>query len=168
MPQRIVASPAIYPVVLGLLVAGCTTAPRVSKAPPSPPPRIVAPPPPVLDWRDVPLSPGRWRYATDAGGSSASFGRSDAAVDFTIRCLKPARQIVLARPGAGDRLTIRTSYASRDLPARAGETTLAATDPLLDQIAFSRGRFSVEAAGTALLMMPAWAEPGRVIEDCRL
>jgi len=38
---------------------------------------------------------------------------------------------------------------------------------LLDAIAFSRGRFSVEAAGTARLVIPAWPEAARVVEACR-
>ena len=40
-------------------------------------------------------------------------------------------------------------------------------DPLLDQIAFSRGRFLVQAEGGPSLILPAWPEPARVIEDCR-
>jgi hypothetical protein len=44
---------------------------------------------------------------------------------------------------------------------------LQARDPLLDQIAFSRGRFTIEAPGAAMLVIPAWPEAARVIEDCR-
>ena len=56
-------------------------------------------------------------------------------------------------------------------PATPGGTgTLAvraASDTVLDQIAYSRGRFAVEAQGLDTLILPAWAEVGRVIEDCR-
>jgi hypothetical protein len=34
-------------------------------------------------------------------------------------------------------------------------------------MAFSRGRFMVEAQGMATLVLPAWPEPARVVEDCR-
>ncbi|MFW2831304.1 hypothetical protein [Sphingomonas sp. ID0503] len=47
------------------------------------------------------------------------------------------------------------------------EAALRASDPFLDKIAFSRGRFTVSLAGQPRLVIPAWAEPGRVIEDCR-
>ena len=40
-------------------------------------------------------------------------------------------------------------------------------DPVLDAMAFSRGRFLVEQAGMPTLVVPAWAEVGRVTEDCR-
>jgi hypothetical protein len=46
------------------------------------------------------------------------------------------------------------------------ELALPATDPLLDQIAFTRGRFML-AAGTLELILPAWPEIARVVEDCR-
>jgi len=44
---------------------------------------------------------------------------------------------------------------------------LAAYDPLLDALAFSRARFAVVAAGSPPLVLPAWPEIARVIEDCR-
>ena len=42
-----------------------------------------------------------------------------------------------------------------------------ANDPLLDAIAFSRGRLWVDASGTMPLILRAAAEPARSIEDCR-
>jgi hypothetical protein len=45
--------------------------------------------------------------------------------------------------------------------------TRPATDPGFNWIAYSRGRISVEARGTARLILPVWAEVSRVIEDCR-
>ena len=38
---------------------------------------------------------------------------------------------------------------------------LAANDPLLDAIAFSRGRFVVSMPGMAALVVPAWPEAAR-------
>ena len=55
----------------------------------------------------------------------------------------------------GDAIMIRTSFGPRRLPAVAeGHATwlprLPATDPLLDQMAFSRGRFLVTVRGRAV------------------
>jgi len=44
---------------------------------------------------------------------------------------------------------------------------LPAFDPLLDAIAFSRGRMAVTLAGGSSLVVPAWPEPARTVEDCR-
>jgi hypothetical protein len=43
-----------------------------------------------------------------------------------------------------------------------------AYDPLLDAMASSRGRIGISASGLAALVVPPWAEVGRVIEDCRV
>ena len=66
------------------------------------------------------------------------------------------------------------SGAGCDTGGRAGggaaayvAATLAANDPLLDAIGFSRGRFIVEQTGASTLVVPAWAEIERVTEDCR-
>jgi hypothetical protein len=45
--------------------------------------------------------------------------------------------------------------------------TIPARDPLLDAMAFSKGRFAVEVTGGAPLYVPAYPEVTRVIEDCR-
>ena len=45
--------------------------------------------------------------------------------------------------------------------------TFAASDRQLDAMAFSRGRFMLEVSGLPTLVLPAWAEVGKVIEDCR-
>jgi hypothetical protein len=44
---------------------------------------------------------------------------------------------------------------------------LGAQDSLLDAMGYSRGRFIVEQAGLPTLVIPAWPEIERVIEDCR-
>jgi hypothetical protein len=43
----------------------------------------------------------------------------------------------------------------------------AAFDPLLDALAFSRGRFAVSVSGTPALVVPPWPEIARLVEDCR-
>lgn len=93
---------------------------------------------------------------------------------MTLRCDRAARQIYFSRAGSDMRpLTIRTTSLTRALPVQStgGQppyvaAALPATDPLLDAIAFSRGRFVVEQSGTPLVA-PPYAEIGRTIEDCR-
>lgn len=168
------------PILLLAAVAAVTACvPRREPPPPpppapvTPPPEPPAPPPPAGDWRDVPLTPGAWSYRTDGRGSSvASFG-SPQQPRFTVQCEAGARRITFSRPGiaGGSSLTVRTSYGARSLPgspAAGGlSAQLQARDPLLDQMAFSRGRFTIETPGATMLIIPAWPEPARVIEDCR-
>jgi hypothetical protein len=118
------------------------------------------------------LTPGNWYYQADGSGSRASYGASGAA-SFVVRCDRAGRRIALSRPGAaaGAALTIRTTSSARNiaLAAEGGAATasLLATDRFLDEIAFSRGRFTVEAPGVPMLVVPAWPELARVVEDCR-
>jgi hypothetical protein len=69
---------------------------------------------------------------------------------------------------------VLTEFESRSLdaiPARSDPASivarLPAQDPLLDAMAFSKGRFALEVAGLQTLYVPSWAEITRVIEDCR-
>jgi hypothetical protein len=157
--------------LLLLSVASCTVIPKPQPAaPPAPPPPAPAAPAPTkaADWRDEPLSPGTWVYRPLGNISEARFGSDAAAPSFTLRCDRARRQVILIRQGlATGSLAVRTSYGVRNWPVQQGMVALAATDSALDQIAFSRGRFSVSAAGLPTLFIPAWAEPSRVIEDCR-
>lgn len=144
--------------------------PPVRPVPPTPPP---PPPPPPADWRDIPLTPGSWTYSGgDGGGSEAQFG-AGGAPSFILRCDRGQGQITLRRAGAtnGRVMTIRTSFGARNFPVEPGRQPVAAAVPaadrFLDSIAFSRGRFTVEAAGLPMLVIPSWAEPARVVEDCR-
>jgi hypothetical protein len=111
----------------------------------------------------LPLTAGDWRYAGDAGGSAAVFGDGGASV-LSLRCDAARRQVALSVQGGSRPLRLQTSFGQRSLAAGA---LLAAADPLLDEIVFSRGRFTVEAEGMAPLIVPTWPEPARVIEDCR-
>ena len=145
--------------------------PAPTPAPEPPPPAPVLPAPPPLAWQDAPLSPGDWSYRSEGAGSLASYGAAGGPA-FLFRC-DAGRSISLVRAGAtsGTSLAIRTSFGSRALPATVQPAglvaSLAAADPLLDQMVFSRGRFAVQAEGQPLLILPAWPEPARVIEDCR-
>ena len=103
------------------------------------------------------------------------FGRPGLEADFILRCDPATRTITLSWPGAvGTSATITTSFGAEPLAVAALPgggprigTTLAATNPLLDRLAFSRGRFMVTGAGGARLVIPAWPEAARAIEDCR-
>ena len=114
--------------------------------------------------RSAPLSVGAWRYRTTPLGSEAAFGDS-----FVIRCNAANRQVTLLRPQAAATPTtpmmVATDSMMRSLPASGA--ILSATDPLLDAIAFSRGRFVVTGGGGEALVIPAWPEAARAIEDCR-
>lgn len=155
---------------LTLLVA-CVPRPAPPEPSPPPPPAPAPPaepaPPAPVEWEDAPASPGDWRLQ----GGSAAFG-SAQEVQFVVRC-EEGRQVSLIRAGARDGavLTVRTTYGARALPAMAAAEGLAArlsaADPLLDAIVFSRGRFAIEAQGLPRLIVPAWPEPARVVEDCR-
>lgn len=165
-----------FPALLAALaLAACVPAGRPPAPEPvrAPPPVALAPPPPA-DWRDGPVTPGTWTYRRDPRGSLALFGARGAGAQLTLRCDLDARRVYLSRAGAqAAPLAIRTSTAARTLavepvggqPGHAA--TFAPTDPLLDAIAFSRGRFVVEQPGAPALVVPAWPEIGRVIEDCR-
>ena len=115
--------------------------------------------------RTIPLAAGQWSYSATATGSIAKF-----ADRFVIRCDRVSRTIslgevgVLPMPGRSTPLTIATDTQSRVLPT--GGATLRASDSLLDAMAFSRGRFVVAGSG-GTLVIPAWPEAARSIEDCR-
>lgn len=166
----------VPPVLLAVFAAaGCAPAPRVADAPPPPPVVAPAPPPPAADWRDWRVTAGVWRYGRDARGSVAMFGRIDADAVAVLRCDRQGGRLFLSVPGSTPgTLTVRTSSTVRTLAVGAtGGTpsylaaTLAPGDALLDAIAFSRGRFALSMAGAAPLVLPAWSEVGRVVEDCR-
>ncbi len=130
-----------------------------------------APPPASSDWRDWPLSPGGWSYRQDAQGSIASFGQAGDPA-FTLRCDRSRRQLHLTRRGAAaGTMTVRTSSTARSLTTGEApegvSAALPASDPLIDAMGYSRGRFIVEAAPLPPLVVPAWAEVLRVAEDCR-
>jgi hypothetical protein len=172
---RVPVSPLLAITALSsALLAGCVAPPPTAPMPVrthSPAPtRPAPPPPPIADWRDAPVTPGTWSYGPS---TSASFGGGVLA----LRCDVQTRSVTLARapapPGARGAvpISITTSTGARVLNGVATpagvEATLPARDPLLDAIAFSRGRFAVAVPGEPTLYVPSWTEISRVIEDCR-
>ncbi len=169
---------AIAALTLALATA-CVPRPAPPPAPPPPPPPAPppAPPPPApapVAWEDAPLSLGDWTYREEGAASAATFG-SPGQPQLVLRC-DPGRVISLQRVGAaaGTSLTLRTSFGDRAVSAVAMAASppaltasFAASDPLLESLVFSRGRFAVQAPNLPMLIVPAWPEPARVIEDCR-
>lgn len=67
-----------------------------------------------------------------------------------------------------------TTTATRPFMSDPGLSTnlarglaLRPNDPILDALAFSRGRFAIEVTGQPTLYLPSWPELSRVVEDCR-
>jgi hypothetical protein len=120
-------------------------------------------------YRGRPLAPGAWTLRLAAGSSEANYGEAGRPA-FALRCDLVSRRVRISRPDRpSGAITIITSSLTRTLAASAEVT---AYDPLLDAIAFSRGRFVVmtpasSAAVSDVLVIPAWPEPARIVEDCR-
>lgn len=186
--MRIKPLAALILFVPGACSSAPTPAPRVAAAPPpavsassapqpvpQPQPPAPAPAPRSVDWRDWPVTPGEWVYRQDGRGSIALFGTRGADAELTLRCDRLAATVYLSRRGgSAPLLTLRTTSLTRSLamqPTGGSPAYLAAAlsprDPLLDAMGFSRGRFVIEAPGAPPLVVPAWAEILRVVEDCR-
>jgi hypothetical protein len=122
----------------------------------------------------IPLA-GRWSYAPAPDGAAATFLNASALPQLTIRCVRASRRVSLSRAASGavPFLTVWTSSTTRSVPASFDPATaritiqLGAFDPLLDALAFTRGRFAVYVAGSPALVLPVAPEVARVIEDCR-
>lgn len=131
--------------------------------------------PAQIDVETLQTITGSWTYRAIAAGSEADFIDAAATVRLIVRCDRSARTVSIVRsgvPAAAPTLSVWTSSTARSVPARYLSTKdlvadLAASDPLLDAIALSRGRFATAAEGAPLVAVPAWSEPARVIEDCR-
>jgi len=173
--------------ILMVAVASCV-APQPGPAPQRPapapaplpsPPRAISAAPPQQDWRDVPLTPGDWSWRGAAGLSSiAQYGMAGQGAVFAVRCDFASRNIVFSRGGIAPTpavaMSFTTSFGSFAYTGANGGgqppaivAQASARDPHMDQIAFSRGRFLVDVAGQPRLVLPAWPEVARVIEDCR-
>jgi len=174
--------------VLLAMLASCapTIVPEPGRRPASPPPPPPASPPQVLqqqpgqDLADWAMTPGTWSYTRDSQATTARFGMAGAAPAAWLRCDLATRAITVGRTlvgpissgtGASAMMGVVTSFGRSEWPAQAvsgGMTaTRGASDPGLDAIAFSRGRFALMLAGQAAIVLPSWAEPVRVVEDCR-
>ena len=159
--------------ILGACVAVPPAPPPAAPPPPPAPPAQVTP----ADWRDWPVAPGNWTYRAVVGGTIATFGQPGQPAQISFRCDSATRGIAVSTfstlPAAqiSGQMTIRTSYGATSWPVVASNgsatdpvyavATRASNDPALDRIAYSRGRFGLEAPGTAPSAFPAWAEVSR-------
>ncbi|NBU83409.1 MAG: hypothetical protein EBS21_02180 [Sphingomonadaceae bacterium] len=163
-----------------LLTACATTPPPPRPAKPVVGPSIAAPiAPPVANWEDRRPTAGDWIYRAEPRGGVALFGRSQASADLVVACDRTNGRITLSRFGlmpSGQvvQMTLRATDASHSYPAQASallpgyiSAELAAKDPQLDAMVHSRGAFLISLAGTEDLIVPAWAEFARVVEECR-
>jgi hypothetical protein len=118
---------------------------------------------------------GEWVYSSANGISEAKFLSSLGVQQLAIRCTIATRRVTIAKAatGAAPYLNVWTTSQARALPSSflpasaVLSADVGAYDPLLDAIAFSRGRIAVGVSGEPALVVPAWAEPARVVEDCR-
>jgi len=132
--------------------------------------------PAVPDLSNATPLPGAWSYAALPGASESTFRDASARPQLWIRCTRASRQVSIARPAgaAAPFLLVWTSSATRSLPASFDPATgritaqLAMMDPLLDALAFSRGRIGVSVSGQPALAVPSYEEIARVVEDCRI
>ncbi len=153
----------------GMFVASIALAP-IAAAAQAP---VIAP---AVDYSAAAVAPGSWGYRPFPGGSEARFVDSTGIARLVLSCARPTRRVSISHTSgtSAPSMFVWTSSASRNLTARfepnAMRVTadLAASDPLLDGIAFSRGRIAVAMAGGVPLVVPAWPEAARTIEDCRI
>jgi hypothetical protein len=163
-----------------LLLTSCVAPPPpAQRAAPAPPPVAATPAPtPRLsaDWNDWPFAVGDWAYRRDDRGSTAVFGPTGQNVVVSLRCDLQNRRIYVSREATapGQRIVIRTSSSMKEFAAQATGGTPAylaseimPMDAILDAMAFSRGRILLETDGHPQLILPAWAEIARIVEDCR-
>ena len=158
---------------LTLALVGCTAIPAPEAPAPRPEPTRPTPAPtpvptPAKPWDERTLDGGAWRY--DAASRTASFvGTGGAAPLLSLTCSGGGIRLAtgLAAPGQTIDADLRTSAGTDRLRLDSGGTTLPARDPRLDRIAFSRGRFALEASNGRTLTLPVQSEIGRVIEECR-
>ena len=128
-----------------------------------------------VDFSYSAVTTGSWSYAPSVSGSEARFTDSAGAVRAAITCARVTRQVSLSRSSLAPAATmsIWTSSASRELASRFDQAALRVTtqttayDPLLDALAFSRGRFAILMPGSPALVLPSGPEPAHVFEDCR-
>lgn len=163
-----------------LLAASCVGPPETKPVPVAGPAPIArpmpAPNPAVPDWIDQPLTPGDWRYAENDAFSYAIFGLAKGKI-LSFICHRQMKRVSIdydvPEVMPDSKITIRTSSTVRSDPVVGNESSPSAdvylppNDPLLDAIAFTRGRFMVSLSEYPNLIVPAAPEISRVIEDCR-
>lgn len=163
------------------LLASCVAPRAAAPVRPSAPVTRPVPPPTAVadryagDWSVADLPAGDWRMTRD-GSMVAEFADGGAARAL-LAC--EGGVLTIAREGRVPAdmpvlLTLRTSYAERSLPIRTVPgapgmlgASLPASDPLWDQMIYSRGRFVIEATRNAPMIVPTRSELNRVVEECR-
>jgi hypothetical protein len=140
---------------------------------PMPPPEAPPPAPPPIDWMQAEPTPGDWRFGEETGRPRATFAAG--RLSLTLSCERSGVILIglhglQSQPEPG--FVIETTFGERRLPTTPApmnemRATLPASDPLLDQMAFSRGRVLIGADGGPVLIVPAWPEIARVTEECR-
>lgn len=152
-------------------------APAPAPTPTQAPAATIAPPQ-YENYLDAPQTTGTWTYGADPDETLAFFAQrgTENAAPFIIRCGVAQREVWLGRRGVSTsalmRITTETTQRTLTAEPVPGQRDLVAvrlrsSDPLLDAMAITKGRFAVETAGLPTLYLPAWAEVTRVIEDCR-
>ncbi len=167
-------------ILLAPLAMSACVRPPVSPPPTRPAPQVARPAPtppspPAATWSDRAPAPGAWTYARDARGSVAMFGQAGSDALFLIRCDSAGSHIFVSRAGTlAARMTLRSTTGATGYEATptGGQppyvaAELAARDPQLDSMAFSRGRMLIGLDGAPDLILPVWPEFTRVVEDCR-
>ena len=118
---------------------------------------------------------GSWKYTPSSGGSEASYSDVSGNPQLWVQCTRATRRLTIAKraSAAAPFVGVWTSSQTRSIPSAFNPATgkltvdLAASDPLLDAIAASRGRVGFTVGTEPPLVVPPWAEIARVIEDCR-
>ncbi|HEY8593158.1 MAG TPA: hypothetical protein VIL42_09900 [Sphingomicrobium sp.] len=118
---------------------------------------------------------GNWRYGPTATGSEAAFVTAAGGPQLILRCTRATRRIAIIKPApaAAPNLWVWTSLQARSVSATFDAATgrasaeLTAFDGLFDAMASSRGRIGFSTPGTTPLVVPAWGEVARLVEDCR-
>ena len=171
---------------LGLSLGGCVGSPPAPVAAPAPTPAPTPQPQPTAaptqavtpvydNWMDAPQTPGDWSFRLIPTGALAQFGTDPANPLFGLECVKATGQVLMHAPRVnGGALLLRTESVDRTLdPANLpggpsyARYVVSARDPLLDAMAFSKGRFAALVSGGPAYYLPAWPEVTRVVEECR-
>lgn len=156
-----------------LAMAGCTAVPTPAPVP-TPTPVAAAPrptpapsPAPARAWDERQLDAGEWRY--DAAARTASFAQTGVASPLLTMACSGGSIELGAGLGAGDAIDVdlKTSAGTDRMRLNGGRIAIPSRDVRLDRIAFSRGRFALEASNGSTLTLPVQSEIGRLIEDCR-
>jgi hypothetical protein len=135
------------------------------------PAQVVAP----LDLDSATTLPGGWSWSPAADGSEAVFTNSGGLPQIWLHCSRASRVVTIARPSSSAVafLSVWTTTQSRALPASFNPATARSTarvsayDPFLDALAFSRARIAVALGATPPVVVPAWPDIARIVEDCR-